>query len=359
MARPIRARIDLAAIERNYRLGAELAPAAKTLAVVKANGYGHGAVEVAGALAPRADGFGVASLEEALALRQSGIASRIVLMAGFFAAGELADLVRHQIDTVVHCPEQLDTLLATQLEGTVRVWLKMDSGMHRLGFAPESFAAAHARLRAAPQVSGIVLMSHFSHADEQEGEFTTRQIARFRRWTEGLEEPCSLAKSAAVLAWPDSHSDWNRLGLVLYGISPLDHPNAAADRLEPAMELVSEIFAVRDQRAGDAIGYGGRHVCARDTRIGVIAAGYADGYPRHARDGTPVLVGGSRARLAGRVSMDLITVDLEGLDDVAVGDPVELWGKALSANEVADCCDTIPYELFTGVAGRVPRDYHR
>jgi alanine racemase len=359
LARPIRARIDLAAIEGNYRLGAGLAPAAKTLAVVKADGYGHGAVRVAQVLAPQADGFGVASLEEALALRQAGITGPILLMAGFFAPTELAELVRHRLDTVVHCTEQLEMLLAARLEGALRVWLKMDSGMHRLGFAPESFGDAHRRLRAAPQVSAIVLMSHFARADELEDDFTARQMATFRRSTRGLEGPSSLAKSAAVLAWPDSHSDWNRLGIVLYGVSPLDHPAAATAGLEPAMELVSEIIAVRDLRAGEAIGYGGRYVCERNTRIGVVAAGYADGYPRHARDGTPVLVDGRRARIAGRVSMDLITVDLEGLDGVAVGDQVEFWGKSLPAREVADACGTIPYELFTGVAQRVPRVYHR
>ena len=359
MARPIRARVDLAAIESNYRLAAGLAPAARTLAVVKADGYGHGAVEVARALAPRADGFGVASLEEALALRQAGIDNLIVLMAGFFAASELPELARHRLDTVVHCPEQLERLLAAPLDEPIRVWLKMDTGMHRLGLAPESFADAYQRLRGAPQVSEIILASHFSRADEPDSDFTTRQMDTFRRSTQGLEAPASLAKSAAVLAWPDSHRDWNRVGIVLYGISPLDRPTAATQHLDPAMELVSEIIAVRDVRAGEAIGYGGRFVCERDTRVGVIAAGYGDGYPRHARDGTPVLVNGRRARLAGRVSMDLITVDLGGLEGVAVGDPVELWGKALSAREVADACDTIPYQLLTCVTGRVPRVYHR
>ena len=359
MARPIRARVDLAAIERNYLLCAELAPEARILAVIKADGYGHGAVPVARALAPRADGFGVASLEEALALRGAGITNPIVLMAGFFAAEELAELVRHRIDTVVHSPEQLETLLAARLDGALRVWLKMDTGMHRLGLAPESFADAHRRLRDAPQVSAIVLMSHFSHAEGLDNGVTANQIATFRRWTRDLDEPGSLTKTAALLAWPDSHAEWNRVGLALYGVSPLDHPNPAAERLEPAMELVSEIVAIRDLKAGEAVGYGGRYVCERDTRVGVVAAGYADGYPRHARDGTPVLVDGRRARLAGRVSMDLITVDLEGLEGVRVGDPVELWGKALSANEVAEACGTIAYELFTGVAPRVPRDHHR
>ena len=358
MARPLRARVDLTAIRRNHRRVADLAPGTQTLAVVKADAYGHGAVEVSRALAARADGFAVASLEEALVLRRAGIDSPILLMAGFFSADELPELARHRLDTVVHCREQLESLLAARLDAPLRVWLKMDSGMHRLGLPPESFAAAHDRLRAAPQVADVVLMTHLSHADVDGEEVTPRQIDTFRRGTPGLEGPGSLAKSAAVLAWPESHGDWIRVGIALYGVSPLDRPHAVADRLEPAMELVSEIIAVRELRAGEAVGYGGRYVCRRDTRIGVVAAGYADGYPRHARDGTPVLVGGRRARLAGRVSMDLITVDLEGLGDVAVGDPVELWGKALSANEVADACGTIAYELFTGVAARVPRVYH-
>ena len=357
MARPTRARVDLTAIERNYRRCADLAPGSRILAVVKADAYGHGAVPVARALAPRADGFGVASLEEALTLRQAGITNPIVLMAGFFAADELPELVRQRIDTVVHSPEQLEALLAARLEGALRVWLKMDTGMHRLGLAPESLPEAHRRLSAAPQVSEIVLMGHLSHAEGLEDGFTAGQIATFRRCTRELAEPGSLAKSAALLAWPDSHAEWNRLGITLYGISPLDHPNPAGERLEPAMEFLSEVVAVRDLEAGEAIGYGGRFVCERDTRMGVVAAGYADGYPRHARDGTPVLVDGRRARLAGRVSMDLLTVDLEGLDDVRVGDPVELWGKALSINEVAEACDTIAYELLTGVSPRVPREY--
>ncbi len=351
--------VDLAAVEKNYRLAVELAPGTRTVAVVKADGYGHGAAEVAGALAARADAFGVASLEEALALRRAGIAKPILLMAGFFAADELDELAHQRLDTVVHCREQLEMLLAARLDGPLRVWLKMDSGMHRLGLAPESFGDAYRCLRAAPQVSEIVLMSHFGCADETDNEFTVRQNDRFRRWTREIEEPTSLANSAAVLAWPDCHGDWIRPGIMLYGISPLDRPTDAVARLEPAMELVSEIVAVRELRAGEAIGYGGRYVCQRSTLVGVVAAGYGDGYPRHAPDGTPVLVNGRRARLAGRVSMDLITVDLEGLGDVAVGDPVELWGKSLSAREIANACGTIAYELFTGVTSRVPRAYRR
>ena len=202
-------------------------------------------------------------------------------------------------------------------------------------------------------------MSHLARADELQSDFTALQSDHLGRWTHGLEGATSLANSAAVLAWPDCHRQWTRPGIMLYGISPLDRPTAAAERLEPAMEMVSEIVAVRELAAGEAIGYGGRFVCERPTRIGVVAAGYGDGYPRHAGDGTPVLVNGRRARLAGRVSMDLITVDLEGAGNVAVGDPVELWGKALPAREVADACGTIAYELFTGVTARVPRIYRR
>ena len=359
MARPIRARVDLAAVRRNLDLARELAPASRIVAVVKADGYGHGAVAVARALARRADAFGVASLEEALALRGAGIVEPILLMAGAFGDDELPELARQRIDTVVHCPEQLAALLASELDRPLGVWLKMDSGMHRLGFGPESFAAAHQRLLGAPQVGEIVLMSNFPRADQRDNDLTSRQTERFRRWTRGLEGHTSLANSAAVLAWPECHGDRVRPGIMLYGVSPLDRPNGAAARLEPAMELVTEIVAVNPVAAGEAIGYGGHNVCRRDTRIGVAAVGYADGFPRHAPDGTPVLVNGRRAKLAGRVSMDLITIDLEGVGEVAVGDPVELWGKRVSAREVADACGTIAYELFTGVTARVPREHHQ
>lgn len=358
MARPIRARVDLAAVRRNHQLVRELAPEARVVAVVKADGYGHGAAEVAGALADRTDAFGVASLGEALALREAGVEQPILLMAGFFAPDELGELAARRLDTVVHSPEQLEMLLAARLDRPLRVWLKLDTGMHRLGLPRPALAGAWQRLRAAPQVSEVVLMSHFACADERRNELTRRQTERFRDWTGGLEAPTSLANSAAVLAWPGCHGDWVRPGIMLYGLSPLDRPNDAAARLEPAMELTTEVIAIRAHQAGDAIGYGGRYVCPRAMRIGIVAAGYADGYPRHAPDGTPVLVGGRRARLAGRVSMDLITVDLGGLDEAAVGDPVELWGKRLSAREIADACGTISYELFTGVTARVPRRCH-
>ncbi len=359
MGRPIRARIDLPAIVGNARLAAELAPATRMMAVVKGDAYGHGAAEVARALAPLADGFAVAGLEEALALRRAGIEGPILLMAGFFAAAELPELAAERLDPVVHCREQLELLLATRLDRPLRVWLKLETGMQRLGFDDGAFGKAHRRLRAAPQVSEIVLMTQLARADERDNDFTPRQNDRFRRATEGLEGATSLANSAAVLAWPECHGDWIRPGIMLYGSSPLDRPAAAAARLEPAMELVSEIVAVRDLAPGEPIGYGGRFVCRRPTRIGVVAAGYGDGYPRDAPDGTPVVVGGRRARLAGRVSMDLITVDLEGVERAAVGDPVELWGKSLPVSEVADACGTIAYELVTGVTARVPRIYRR
>ena len=357
MARPIRARVDLAAVAANYRLARELAPGARTMAVLKTDAYGHGAVAVARTLAPVADALGVASLEEARALREAGIDSPILLMAGFFAADELEEIAARRLDPVVHCREQLEALLAARLAAPLRVWLKLDTGMHRLGFAADAFRQAHRRLTDAAQVSRVVLMTHLARADERDSDLTVRQAERFRRATRGLEGPTSLANSAAVLAWPELHGDWTRPGIMLYGVSPLDRPTAAAGRLVPAMDLVTEIVAVRRLAAGEAVGYGGRWVCDRPTRIGVVAAGYGDGYPRHARDGTPVLVNGQRARLAGRVSMDLITVDLEGVGEVSVGDPVELWGKALPAQEVADACDTIAYELFTGLAARVPLAY--
>ena len=359
MARATRALIDLSAIRRNHRLAAALAPRARVVAVVKADGYGHGAVEVARALAPETGAFGVASLEEALVLRGAGIEGPILLMAGFAARDELPELARHRLDTVVHCREQLEALAAAPPEGALRVWLKMDSGMHRLGFAPDAVAAARERLDELPGVSEVVLMTHFARADERGNDFTARQAELFARATAGLAGRRSLANSAAVLAWPQTHADWTRPGLMLYGVSPLDRPTEACARLEPAMTLESEIIAVQEVAAGEAVGYGGRWVCPRDSRIGVVAAGYGDGYPRHAPDGTPVLVRGRRAPLAGVVSMDVLTVDLGELEGVAVGDAVELWGPSLPAREVAEACGTIPYELFTGLTSRVPRRYPR
>lgn len=357
-ARPLRARIHLDAIGHNYRLARRLAPSARALAVVKADAYGHGAVQVARALAAEVDGFAVASVAEALELRESGLTNPILLLEGVFAPEEIAVVDRAGLMMVVHCSEQLDWVLSAQPSRALDCWIKIDSGMHRVGFAPEAFGAAHARLVDCAHVAQRVAMSHFARADEPEHPYTPRQLAVFDRALEGTSINASLANSAAILAWPDTHRDWTRPGIMLYGASPFatDNVPVAAD-LRPAMTLESALISVRDLAPGDAIGYGGRFVCDRPTRVGVAAVGYADGYPRHAPDGTPVAVKGRMTRIIGRVSMDMITLDLTGMDDTRIGDQVELWGATVSAGDVAQSSDTIAYQLFTGVSRRVPRVY--
>lgn len=352
MSRPTFALIDTQAFVANHRYARTLAPRSKVLAVIKANAYGHGAVPLARALDGEADAFGVACTEEAMELRESGIDRPIVLLEGAFEPGELGTAALHGFMVAVHSREQLEWLLAARLAHPLTAWLKVDTGMHRLGFAPQEMAAAHARLAASPNVDGIVVMSHFARADEPDQPVTAAQTALFRRLADGLDAPLSLANSAAVMAWPDTHVDWIRPGLMLYGASPLDDPATAAPLL-PVMRLESRLIAIHDLAAGESIGYGGRYTCSRPTRVGVAAIGYADGYPRHAPDGTPVAVNGQVTSLIGRVSMDMLTVDLTAQPNAQVGDRVQLWGDQVSANEVARHCGTIAYELFTRVTRRV------
>ncbi|NKN33934.1 alanine racemase [Marichromatium bheemlicum] len=348
MSRPARARIDLAAIRHNYLHAKSCAPSARAWAVVKADAYGHGAVAVARALAPVADGFAVAFLEEALELRESGVEGPILLLEGVFAPDELAAVDRAGLDMVVHAEHQLEWIAAARPERPFGCWLKVDSGMHRVGFAPPDVAAALARLRACPQVGRLRAISHLARADEPGEPYSARQLAAFDDAVAGVV-PASLANSAAVLDLPAAHRDWVRPGIMLYGVSPFDtaHPNAAA--LRPAMTLESALIAIRTLPAGEPVGYGGRFVCRRPSRIGVVAIGYADGYPRHAPDGVAVMVRGQCAPLAGRVSMDMITVDLTDLPEAVVGDRVELWGTRVDAGALARASDTIAYQLFTNL----------
>jgi alanine racemase len=354
MPRPVRALIHLDAVRHNYREAKRLAPEARALAVVKANAYGHGAVAVGRALAEEADGFAVACVEEAMELRESGIRNPILLLDGVFAPEEMLLVERADLTPVIHSELQLEWISAARPERQLDCWLKMDSGMHRMGLAPDRFADAYAELAVCPYVRRVVLMSHFARADEPEHAYTERQIQVFEQASAGIRAPRSLANSAAVLAWPRSHGDWVRPGIMLYGASPMDGEHASAARLRPVMTLESALISVRDLEPGEPVGYGGRFVCERPTRVGVAAIGYADGYPRHAPDGTPVAVKGRMSRIIGRVSMDLITLDLTGIDDAAIGDPVELWGATVSVNAVARASGTISYQLFTGISRRVP-----
>jgi len=357
VTRPLRATVDLEAIRHNARLASGLAPASRLLAVVKADAYGHGARQVVAALDELADGFAVASVEEAEVVRRASPGRPILLLEGVYSPDELAAAGALGLDVVVHSPRQVAWLAEARLPHPLRTWLELDSGMHRMGFPPAGYRAAYERLDALPGVSEIVLMTHFGRADETDADATTHQIRCFDDTTTGLSGARSLANSAGVVAWPASHGDWTRPGIMLYGCEPLFEPHPATRGLRPAMELTAEVIAVRDVAAGQAVGYGARFVADRPSRIGVVSVGYGDGYPRHAPDGTPILVDGARTRLAGRVSMDVITVDLTDLPASGIGSPVELWGRRLPADEVASAVGTIAYELVTRVAARVPRVY--
>ena len=357
MSRPTRAIIDIPAFVENYRHARSLTRGARAVAVIKADAYGHGAVVLAKALSGTADAFGVACIEEAMELRESGITDDIVLLEGIFEPHELIDVTREHLTQVVHCAEQLQWVLEASPARPYRVWLKLDSGMHRLGFEPDAFRAAFTALKACAHVGEIVLMSHFSRADEVDNDRTRDQFALFQRLTADLDCPISVANSPAVLAWPATHGDWIRPGIMLYGASPMGRETPTADPLRPVMRLESAVIAVRTLATGEPIGYGGRFTCDRPTRVGVVAIGYGDGYPRHAIDGTPVAIDGVRSRIIGRVSMDMLTVDLTPVQHAGPGSRVELWGPQVSANTIARHSDTIAYELFTGVTRRVPRLY--
>ena len=357
MSRPTHAEIDIPAFIHNYRYAKSLAPQAHAVAVVKANAYGHGAVPLSRALAGEADAFGVACLEEALELRDSGIDNDIVLLEGVFEPDELAEVDRRRLIQVVHSPHQLQWLLKSRPAHRYRVWLKFDSGMHRLGFGPKGFGQAQVALQSCGLVKEIVPMTHFACADEPSNPRTSEQLAAFRHAAGGFAQTVSLANSAAMLAWPETRRGWTRPGIMLYGASPLDTALPAGDALRPVMQLQSSLIAVRELQAGQPVGYGGRFVCDRPMRIGVVAIGYGDGYPRHAIDGTPVAIDGVRSRLVGRVSMDMLTVDLGPVPDAGPGSRVELWGRQVAATEVAQHADTIAYTLFTGITRRVPLSY--
>ncbi|WP_168011773.1 alanine racemase [Halomonas salinarum] len=364
MARPLTADINLNALRHNYCLARDLAPHSRSVAVLKADAYGHGAVACARALEDLAPAFAVACIEEAETLRMAGIEVPIVLLEGIFEAEELARVDALGLWIAVHSAWQVEALLAFMPHQPIPVWLKVDSGMHRLGFSPAQAADVWARLQAVPErVTDLHLMSHFATADAIEPGYFHRQLALLNELSAMLGAPTCLANSPATLAWPEAHGAWNRPGVMLYGSDPLEGANDASRSLVPVMTLRSAIISVREIAAGEAVGYGGRFTASRPTRIGVVACGYGDGYDRHAVDGTPLLVDGQRAGLAGKVSMDMLTVDITHLPDADIGSEVVLWGQAfsgevLSIDEVARYCDTISYTLLTGVLPRAPRRYH-
>ncbi|WP_372873808.1 alanine racemase [Pseudomonas sp.] len=358
--RPARALIDLQALRHNYQLAREVT-GARALAVIKADAYGHGAVRCAQALQEQADGFAVACIEEALQLRAAGIRGPILLLEGFFEADELALIEQHDLWCVVHALWQLEAIERSSVRKPLTVWLKLDSGMHRVGLPPADYQAAYRRLLASGKVAKIVLMSHFARADELDCPRSTEQLAVFEQARQGLVAEVSLRNSPAVLGWPqldysERPSDWVRPGIMLYGATPFEQAQAVAAQLQPVMTLESKIISVRELPADEPVGYGARFVTERPTRVGVVAMGYADGYPRHAPSGTPVAIDGQLSRLIGRVSMDMLCVDLSDLPQAGLGSRVELWGKQVLASDVASRAETIAYQLFCNLR-RVPLLY--
>lgn len=345
--------IDLHALRHNLRQVRRLAPNSRVLAVVKSNGYGHGVLPVAQAL-DEADALAVARVEEGVVLRQSGISKTVLVLEGFFDAVELAAVAKYQLDVAIQQPEQIELLAQQKSDKPISCWLKVDSGMHRLGFAPEAAIDAWQALAQLPLVAGPPrLMTHFACADDPQDPATRQQLARFQPLVEQLGAESSLANSAGIIGWPESHADWVRPGIMLYGASPMLNATGADHGLLPVMTLHSKLIAINHFKAGEPIGYGASWRCPEDMPVGVVAIGYGDGYPRHAPPGTPVLLNGKQAPLVGRVSMDMINIDLRGQPAARLGDPVILWGEGLPAEVVAERAGTIAYELFCGVTQRV------
>lgn len=343
---------DLAALRHNLKRLREFAPDSRIMAAIKANGYGHGLERVAHTLTD-VDALGVACVEEAVALREAGITTPITLLEGFFHADELADICEHQLELVIHHTQQIDVLEQYKLNSPLRIWLKVDTGMHRLGVPVVEAHSQWQRLAAIEQVELIGLMTHLANADDLNDTKTGQQLAQFAEVAKDLPGERTIANSAGILGWPHSHGDCNRPGIALYGVSPFVGKRAEEHGLRPVMTLRSELIAINQLKQGDAIGYGGSWSCPEDMPVGVVAVGYGDGYPRHAESGTPVLINGKYVPLIGRVSMDMITVDLRELPDAKAGDEVVLWGEGLPVEAIAEHAGTIPYELLCGVTGRV------
>lgn len=350
MSRPICAQINLAALRHNLHQVRDLAPQSKIWAVIKANGYGHGVGRVANQLAS-ADGFAVASVDEALILRQKGFIHRILLLEGIFSADEIELVEQHRLEMVVHSPHQVNWLLESDIQSPIKVWVKLDTGMHRLGFSPQDFEQIMIKLQNAQPKVHLHVMSHFASAAES-SDFTAKQLELFKQVTQKWDYPRSFANSAAVQNLTRAHFEWVRPGIMLYGAGILTEWQS---RFRAVLTFRTQLISLKWIEAGEEVGYGQTWQAQRRSLIGVAAAGYGDGYPRHAPSGTPVLVNGKRAKIVGRVSMDMITIDLTDFaDSVQIGNPVILWGEGLSVDEIADAAGTIGYELLCGITQRVP-----
>ena len=349
--RPIAAHLSRQALAHNLAQVKRYAPQSKIISVVKANAYGHGLLHIAQGL-QATDAFAVLNPSEAIALREAGYTQPILLLEGVFAAMQLAEADRYHLDLVVHQPAQISWLQQARLSAPLRVFLKLDSGMHRLGFPPADYQAALNQLNQCANVSEVVLMTHFANADHPEGiaqaMHTVSQVMGSQPYSR------SYANSAAVVQHPEAHADWVRPGIMLYGATPIAARSAASLGLQPVMALKSALIAVQHIQAGESVGYGSLFTAEQPTSVGIVACGYADGYPRHAPTGTPIAVDGVLTRTLGRVSMDMLAVDLTPVPNARIGSEVELWGHLVPVDTVAQACGTIGYELLCAVAPRVP-----
>jgi alanine racemase len=349
MARPIQAHIDLSALENNLHV-ARRATSARIMSVIKADGYGHGLMRAAEALAAT-DGYALLNFGDAVRLREAGHRQVILLLEGFFSAEELPVIAEYDLACVVHSAAQIAMLDAYPGSGTMDVWLKVNSGMNRLGFVPQQAARAMEQLRRHRSVRDITLMTHFANADEARG--IAEPLALFNDLAASYRVARSLGNSATLLRYPEAHGDWVRPGIMLYGASPFVDVSAQQLGLKPAMTLSSRIIATQDLRAGDEVGYGALFRAEHSMRVGIVACGYADGYPRSAAN-APILVDGQRTRTLGRVSMDMLYVDLSALPQAGVGSRVVLWGEGMPVEEVAHAAGTVSYELMCALTPRVP-----
>ncbi len=353
MTRPTQITIDLAALKHNLQQIKQMAPNSLVMAMVKSNAYGHGLERIGLALTD-ADALGVACSEEGLRLRAVGVKNPIVLMEGLFSASELNNAALNHFILVVHHLAQVEMLEQNPTLTPFTIWLKIDTGMHRLGFKPSEVRDIYHRLMHCASVNKpIGLMTHFAESDATDRMLTGQQIDLFNSVTQDLEGPRSLSNSAGIIAWPSAHADWVRPGIMLYGTSPFDGRRGVEHHLQPVMTLTSELIAIHDLAQGSRVGYRGTWACPEDMRVGVVGIGYGDGYPRHAKNGTPMLVNGRPCPLVGRVSMDMLTVDLRTQPEAKVGDPVMLWGSGLPVEVVAEYSDTTGYELLTRITQRV------
>ena len=352
MTRPILATIHTDALRHNLAVARRHAPQSKMMAVIKAHGYGHGLLRVASALQD-ADGFSVLNISEGIALREAGFGQAILLLEGLFDADELAIAAEHRLAAVVHSEHQLLMLEAAQGIPAIDIFLKVNTGMNRLGVPIGRFWSFYDRLRVCKSVGQMTLMTHFATADEEEVGIAG-QFDLFDELTREISLPRTMANSAAILRYPQTHTDWVRPGIMLYGATPFADQSAADIGLQPAMTLSSEIIAIQTLQPGDSVGYGRRFIAERQTRIGVVACGYADGYPRHAPNGTPIAIAGKRTRTVGRVSMDMLYADLTDIPEADIGSPVELWGTQVPVDAVAEASGTVGYELLCALAPRVP-----